>query len=271
MTRHVITAVVLVLLMSTVGSAQSKTTRSRQSKVAVPNVVGKQLDAATKELESLNLRVSQVIERELKLPDRQVIRQQPEAGTEVNGGSGVVLMVAKNTAASEQKPTPQKVQPPEPSLILKREMLDMPARALVTLFKDAGLETEVVMKKSEKSRGSVLAVLQNGKELAADDAISLDSEIVLHISSGSNDAPPSDSQPPPSGSSPAIKRYTTEPIIMTGIRYETQQIETQPIIMTGIRFQLQQINTEAIIMTGIRYKPQRVLTEPIIMTGIRNN
>ncbi|MFC1569412.1 hypothetical protein ACFL4L_04195 [bacterium] len=65
------------------------------------------------------------------------------------------------------------------------------------------------------------------------------------------------------------QQITTNPLIMTGTRFQPILIKTQPLLMTGDRFQPIAIQTEPLIMTGTRFQPLSIMTKPLVMTGDR--
>jgi hypothetical protein len=66
-----------------------------------------------------------------------------------------------------------------------------------------------------------------------------------------------------------LLEITTDPIYMTGKRFQPIEIVTDPIFITGMRFQSIEITTDRIFMTGLRFEPIEINTEPIFMTGCR--
>jgi len=88
--------------------------------VTVPNVTGLSVAGATSNLEKLNLKAQTREEYNSYVPAGQVIRQSPEADTEVMPGSTVTLTVSlgpQPVPSSETEPPPSssETEPPEPS------------------------------------------------------------------------------------------------------------------------------------------------------------
>ncbi|MFZ3062895.1 MAG: PASTA domain-containing protein, partial [Actinomycetota bacterium] len=75
----------------------------------VPNVVGKSVSEATEAIAALGLVVNKTYEANSQVPKDQVISQSPQAGTSVDNGTTVTIVVSSGPPLpSPQPPTPQK-------------------------------------------------------------------------------------------------------------------------------------------------------------------
>ena len=107
----------LVASQSVTGEVQSGTTvtitvSTGPELVAVPNVVGSNVDDAAGRLSGLGLRVT-VTEQENEAPEGQVLSQNPTGG-EVEVGSTVALVVSSGPPEPEPEPEPEPTTPVDP-------------------------------------------------------------------------------------------------------------------------------------------------------------
>jgi eukaryotic-like serine/threonine-protein kinase len=94
---------VLVLLAAALVFLATRLDRSTATQKAVPNVVGEQVDSATKKLEAEGFKVKRVSQANTDHPNGQVFGQDPVGGQLADEGSTVTLQVSKG-AGQKQVP-----------------------------------------------------------------------------------------------------------------------------------------------------------------------
>lgn len=82
------------------------------SKATVPNVIGMMVGAATSAINSASLNVTISYETNSVVPKDQVIRQSPSAGSSVDQGSNVSIVVSSGPAEEPSPPSPPSPRPP---------------------------------------------------------------------------------------------------------------------------------------------------------------
>jgi beta-lactam-binding protein with PASTA domain len=251
---------------------------SKTKQVTVPKVVGMKQSDAEAALAKIGLAVARVIERETKLKDGMVVRQQPLPNAKVAQGSGVVLVVSKKGAkAAVREPLDDTTAPQVPDQSTKQgerpgaaaltgaQLPSFDGRQFSDVFTDLRKlgfkEIKPQNVRSSDAKGTILGYQVDGEPAETERSYSLTAVVTVLISSGI--VPVGHQQPN------ATMAIDTAPIIMTGLRTGSQAITTQPIIMTGIRAQSLTIITDPMQMTGKRVQSQTITTQPLQMTGKR--
>ena len=73
----------------------------------------------------------------------------------------------------------------------------------------------------------------------------------------------------PIGIEPKAKQITTQPLVMTGYRFNPKLISTATLTMSGTGFPHRDLRTEALVMSGVGFSHQQIDTQTIVMTGSR--
>lgn len=137
--RYLIMITVLLLLLVGVLFGLWRYFNSSGATVNVPNVIGKTRDEATQIIESNGLKVADVVEQDSTGDPNTVIKQDPNAGTNVKRGSGVTLTVI---ASRDNATVP--------------DVVGQQQSAAEALLEGLGFEVRVVQENSDQPEGTVI-------------------------------------------------------------------------------------------------------------------
>ena len=201
----------LILIIADTLAAQVSPVKPKQTvvtdkqpaatQVTVPNVVGMSRGDAEAAIEKAGLKVINVVERETKYPDGQVLVQKPEADSKVAKGSGVGIAVSKFKAPEQTVVTDKQ---PAATQVTVPNVVGMSRGDAEAAIGKAGLKViNVVERETQLPDGQVL-----GQKPAPDSKVAKGSGIGIAVSKFKA---PEQSKAPvvPSGTAPALK--TTVP------------------------------------------------------------
>ncbi len=251
------------------GGTKQTTVPQQNPEIVVPNVVGMNQSDAETTITNAGLRIAKIVERETKYPTGQVVKQQPEAGAKAAQGTAVVLVVSQNAGAGQTTTMPS-TGSKQTGVTLKTEWFSGMAKTVAPSIRATGITVQVKMSQSEQPRGTILSLSTTNRTLAPGEVLLKEEPVIIEVSGGPAGGVHPDEEPDQTvGLLPSALVYKTSPLIMTGIRAQSQTITTQPLKMTGIRAQSQTITTQPLKMTGMRAQSQTITTQPLKMTGMR--
>lgn len=149
-----------------VARGSTVTIRVSRALVAVPNVVGKQRDAAVAAIRSAGLKPKAFVVSSTK-KQGVVVAQHPQAGVRTAGGSAVRLNVSNGSSGSAAPPPPPPPPPPPapppppppapPANVNVPDVTSQGQAAAQRQLNSSGLKAGVVYVKSDQPQGSVVS------------------------------------------------------------------------------------------------------------------
>lgn len=145
-------------------------TSAPQEAVVVPNLIGISLDAAVAQLHQKRLQPGSVRSRPTNRSPGTVVEQEPAAGSRLEPGSRVHIVIAEKPAEPEMRPEPE----PEPVVV--PQLVGLSQENARTALKKAGLVTGKIkqVESREAKPGTVIEQLPPaGRRLVKGNAVTL--------------------------------------------------------------------------------------------------